>query len=191
MAKRHPSTPRRCIAGASLAITLLLVLAAAPAGATEPAPEAGVVQPDAMTRLPDNSDTIGNDVYNTTGQGQTGRQNSAAGRTFAYRFRMQNDSDTVQFLTPQGCAGNANFTVKYFLIDNDPLTPDPNITDTIVNGALAVGRNPGQSETYRVVIKVKPGAPVGAKLTCNLSVRIAVKGPDDPVDVARIIVKRV
>lgn len=177
---------RRWVVGAGLVLALLA--GATPVGAA--APEAGVVQPDAMTRLPDNSDTIGNNVYNTTASGQTRRRSAPAGTTLGYRFRMQNDSDTVQFLTPQGCAGNANFTVKYFVVDNDPLVPDINITDTIVNGALAVGRNPGQSETYRVLIKIKPGAPAGAKLTCNLSVRINAKGPDDPVDVTRIVVKR-
>ena len=176
----------RWVVGAGLALALLA--GAAPVGAAEP--EAGVVRPDAMTRLPDNSDTIGNNVYNTTASGQTRRRSAPAGTTLAYRFRMQNDSDTVQFLTPQGCAGNANFTVKYFLIDNDPLRPDINITNTIVQGGLAVGRNPGQSETYRVVVKIKPTAPAGAKLTCNLSVRISVKGPNDPIDVARIVVKR-
>lgn len=174
------------VIGGVVVATLLAVVA--PAGAAEP--EAGVVQPDAMTRPLNSSETVGNNVYNTTGQGQTRRTSGPAGTRFGIRFRMQNDSDAVQFLTPQGCAGNANFTVRYFLEDNDPLVPDIEITDTIVNGALAVGRNPGQSETYRVLVKIKAGAPAGAKLTCNLSVRISVKGPDDPVDVARFVVTR-
>lgn len=173
--------------GAALVVGALATVT--PAGAAEP--DAGVVQPDAMTRLPDGSDTIGNNVYSTTGQGQTRRRSAPAGTTLVYRFRMQNDSDAVQSLTPIGCAGDANFTVKYFYQqDNDPMTRDINVTETITQGALSVGRNPRQSETYRVVIKIRPTAPVGAKLTCNLAVRINVKGPDDPVDVARIVVKR-
>lgn len=180
---------RRTVAVVGGVAIAALFSVVAPASAAEP--EAGVVQPDAMTRLPDNADTIGNNVYNATGQGQTRRRSAPAGATLAYRFRMQNDSDTVQFLTPTGCAGDASFTVKYFYQqDSDPLTRDINVTDTITQGAISVGRNPGQSEFYRVVIKIKPSAPAGAKLTCNLSVRISVKGPDDPVDVTRIVVKR-
>lgn len=160
-----------------------------PAGAQ--VPEGGTIQPDAILQHATTSTGVGRNVYNETGADQTMRATGAAGARFAFRFRMQNDSDTVQFLTPTGCASNSNFTVKYFYKqDDDPFTPDIDVTSTITSGALSVGRNPGQSEVYRVSLRIKPGAPAGAKLTCLLSARINAKGPDDPTDVARIIVKR-
>ncbi len=177
-------TGRLVAVAAALATTITLT--SAPVGAAPPEPAA--VQPDAIVTKPDGTGAIGDGVYNTDGTNQTKTRTVAAGTTFVALFRMQNDSTAVQFLTPTGCASNANFKVKYFL----PQTPNPDIdvTSSITSGALSVGRNPGQSETYRVVIKVKGTAAAGAVLRCRLSVRINVKGPDDPLDVAKLVIRR-
>lgn len=184
---RGRRTGRLVAVAAALVATLTLL--AAPVGAAGPEPAA--VQPDAIIQNPDGTGTIGNGVYNTDGTNQTKTRTVAAGGTFVSRFIMQNDSTAVQFLTPTGCAGNAHFKVKYFYRqDDDPLTRDIDVTSTITSGGLSVGRGPGQTETYRVVIKVKGTAPAGAVLRCRLSVRINVKGPDDPLDVAKLVIRR-
>lgn len=177
-------TGRLVAVAAALATTLTLT--SAPVGATPPEPAA--VQPDAIIVGANGGTVVGDNVYNTTGANQTKTRTVARGSTFVALFRAQNDSPDLRFLTPIGCASNANFTVKYFL----PQAPNPDIdvTQSITSGALSVGRNPGQSETYRVVIKVKAAAAAGATLTCRLKVRINAKGPDDPVDVARIVIHR-
>lgn len=180
-------TGRLVAVAAALATTLTLT--SAPVGAAPPEPAA--VQPDAIIQNPDGTGAIGNGVYNTDGSNQTKTRTVAAGSTFVSRFIMQNDSTAVQFLTPTGCAGNADFKVKYFYRqDNDPLTPDLDVTQTITDGLISVGRAPGQTETYRVVIKVKGTAAAGAVLRCRLSVRINVKGPNDPLDVAKLVIRR-
>ena len=147
-------------------------------------PEGGTVQPDVIV-LDAQRVGVGYNVYNTTGAGQTLRYQGAAGRTMIAHFKIQNDSDAVQFLTPRGCAGTSQFKVSYFLVQPGP---DIDMTQTIVDGAISIGRNPGQTETWRVVVKIKAGTPVGAKLTCRLQATIGFEGP---TDVGRLIVKRV
>jgi hypothetical protein len=165
-----------------IAAVLMVALLAGPADAR------ATFKPDAMTLGRTGTATIGNNVYNTTGANQTRTRSAPAGSNLVFRFRMQNDSDAVQFLTPKGCASTANFTVKYFLLQ--PPAAPIDVTSSITSGALAVGRNPGQTETFRVEVKIRAGAPRGATLRCRLQVSINRKGPDDPTDVTRLIIHR-
>ena len=139
-----------------------------------------VIQPDAMVAKANGTGVAGANVYNHTGLNQTRVRGVVRGRTANFLFIMQNDSDDVRALTPDGCSGNTFFRVRYFL----PGSPDIDVTQSIANGVLSVGRNPGQTETYRVEIKAKPSAPEGAVYQCRLKVTINRKGPDDPRDVA-------
>ena len=171
-------TTRRMVA--TIGVAVLVLTLSAPAGAAEP--EAGVIQPDAIVLKNNGTGPAGDNVYNDDGLNQTRVRGVARGGTANFLFRMQNDSDTTQFLTPDGCSGNIFFRVRYFI----PGTPDIDVTATIADGLLSVGRNPQQTETYRVAIKAKASAPVGAVYQCRLKVTINRKGPDDPVDVALI-----
>ena len=164
------------VAGSLLTVT--------PAGAQ--APEVGAVQPDAILLKPNGTSVAGRNIYNETGLNQTLVRGGTPGTTVNTLFRIQNDSDSTKSLTPQGCSGNTFFRVRYFLRQSPG--PDIDITSSITGGVLSIGRNPGQTETYRVEVKVKSSAPVGATYDCLLSVRIARKGPD-PTDVAKLTVR--
>jgi hypothetical protein len=172
----------------AVAIATLIGVAtvAPPAGA--PAPEGVVIQPDAMITKVDGTGVVGNNIYNRSGLNQTKVRGMVPGSTVNFIFRMQNDSDDVRFLTPQGCSGNTFFKVRYFLPQTAP-NPDIEVTDSITAGALSVGRNPGQSERYRISIKAKATAPEGAQFNCRLKVTINRKGPDDPRDVALLQIR--
>lgn len=171
-------TTRRLVA--TIGTVLMALSLAAPGGAAEP--EAGVIQPDAMVAKANGTGVAGDNIYNHDGLNQTRVRGVARRGTANFLFRMQNDSDTVQFLTPDGCSGNTFFRVRYFI----PGSPDVDVTQSIADGLLSVGRNPQQTETYRVEIKAKASAPVGAVYQCRLKVTISRKGPDDPRDVALI-----
>lgn len=173
------ATKRRRVAvlmGAALVAGMLTTVS--PAGAQ--GPEGLVIQPDAMVAKANGTGTAGANVYNTTGLNQTRVRGVARGGTANFLFIMQNDSDDTRFLTPDGCSGNTFFRVRYFL----PGAPDIDVTQSIADGLLSVGRSSGQSETYRVEIKAKASAPSGAVYQCRLKVTINRKGPDDPRDVA-------
>ncbi len=169
---------------ATIGTVLLALSLAAPAGASEP--EAGVSPPAAIILKNNGTGPAGDNVYNHDGLNQTRVRGLSPGNTANFLFRMQNDSDTLQFLTPDGCSGNIFFKVRYYV----PGNPDIDVTSSIADGTLSVGRNPGQTETYRISVKAKASAPQGAVYQCRLKVTINRKGPDDPRDVAllRIVV---
>lgn len=187
MGQHHTQRAIRRLVAVTAALALVAGIGSTAAAQDAP-PEGNTIQPDSMIVGVNGGIVTGNNVYNKTGAGQTRTSTAPAGSTVIVNFRMQNDSDEVQFLSPQGCASTTHFKVKYFL----PQSPNPDIdvTNTITSGGLSVGRNPGQTETYRVVVKVKGTAPRGATLNCRLKVTINAKGPNDPRDVALLVVRR-
>ncbi len=169
----------------AVAVVALLLVGSGSAVA-DAATEGTGNQPDAMVRRTGIVAFTGNNRYNSNGTNQTLSRTAPPGVMVSYGFRMQNDGDTVDFLTPSGCAGGPRFLVRWFLPQPGD---DIDITSSIVAGALSVGRNPGQSEDYRVEVTVRNAAPLGAALDCRFRVTTG-SAPNQLRDVARLVVRR-
>ena len=70
------------------------------------------MRPDAQVRLGAGA-LVGNNVYNTTGAGQT--RSAAVGNlgTATFRVRTQNDGNTTQTFTVKGLGGTNRYKVTY------------------------------------------------------------------------------
>lgn len=145
----------------------LVTTAAAPSSAQSegegegPLPE----QPD-LTISKNGRTYIGDDVYNTTGAGQTMSRNAARGTTvrFFVEFEQDGDDNVVGADTVRGCAGNNNFGVRYFGVS--PGGPAIDLTSLITAGFN--NSINGLIPDLAVEVKVKRNAPAGATLNCKV-----------------------
>lgn len=72
-------------------------------------------QPDLWLRTGVEPTTYtGNDIYNTTGVGQTKTQNVDIGHTAYYYCRVQNDGDAAEAFTVAGPANSGGWAVDYY-----------------------------------------------------------------------------
>jgi DNA-binding beta-propeller fold protein YncE len=101
----------------------------------------GRIQRGASGRL------VGNNIYNTTGTGQTGTGTAARGQTVTYYVPVQNDGAFAERLRLRGQRSTPNFTVRYY----NPA--GQNITTTVTAGAF---RTPvlTPQDTYRITVVV-------------------------------------
>ncbi len=127
-----------------------------------PAPPAP--QPDARIKKGTGA-FVGNDVYNTTGLGQTRTGVAPRGSSVTYTIKVQNDALVADTLRLKGAASNTRFKVTYTAGGAD-------ITPAIVAGTYTTPElAPGATFTVRVVVKVKSTAPAGASLTGALTAK--------------------
>ena len=107
---------------------------------------------------------VGNDIYNTTGDGQTRTGTAARGQAVTYYVTAQNDAPVAERLRLQGQPSKPNFTVVY----RDPA--GANITTAVTAGTY---RTPilATNGTYQIKIVVTVGnaAPAGASTTRTLT----------------------
>ena len=97
-------------------------------------------RPDAQIRLASQTAFVGNNVYNTTGAGQTRSTTSTPGQRRTFVVRLQNDGDSADGFAVRGCSAGTGFTVRY-LAGTSGTT---NITSAVVNGTHTVtGVAPG------------------------------------------------
>lgn len=93
---------------------------------------------------------VGNDIYNSNGEGQSLRSAvSLKGRPAQYSYRLQNDGALADAFRVRGTKGNRFFRVAY-------LAGDRNVTGRITSRGIATGEiDPGESfsETIRVLVK--------------------------------------
>ncbi|HOS44219.1 MAG TPA: hypothetical protein PK794_11045, partial [Armatimonadota bacterium] len=70
-------------------------------------------QPDLKLRIPADAAYAGDNVYNTTGTGQSTAQSCQAGNTVLYLVHLQNDGNQDDRLRVTGTAGGNGWTVQY------------------------------------------------------------------------------
>ncbi len=139
----------------------------------------GSRKPDGRIRLGTSGPLAGNNVYNTTGAGQTRTGSAARGATITYGVSIQNDSTTSadRFKVKATGAATSQYTVTY-------LSGVTDITSAVVAGTyLTPFLAPGGSYLITVRVKVRSNAAVGSSVArlvtltsvANPSKRDAVK----------------
>jgi alpha-tubulin suppressor-like RCC1 family protein len=108
----------------------------------------GAYQPDATIARFRSGLYSGNDVYNTSGSGQTQRTDVKPGRTATFYVRVQNDGTSSDTFTLEGANGKrSGFIVHYF-------HGTTNITSSVWAGSFSTGAI-ASSEAARLRITVK------------------------------------
>ena len=117
-------------------------------------------RPDGRIRR-DNGAPVGNNIYNTTGAGQTRTGSAAPGHRVTYYASIQNDGAFAERLRLRGQASTTSFTVRYS-------TPTgTNITPQVTAGTFRTPNLVPQA-TYRVTVVVTvPYASVARTLTAT------------------------
>ncbi|MBA2559888.1 MAG: hypothetical protein H0V07_08370, partial [Propionibacteriales bacterium] len=116
-------------------------------------------QPDAQIRLSSEASLIGNNVYNTTGSGQTKSATSASGDRRSFVVRMQNDGTVKDGFKVRGCSAEVGFGVRYFA----GVTSTADITSAVVNGTYSLtGVAPGGTSAVRLEVTLSAGTASGA-----------------------------
>jgi hypothetical protein len=122
-----------------------------------------VYRPDAQIRLSSQTSFAGNNVYNTTGAGQTRSATSSPGQRRTFVIRVQNDGDTVDGFTVRGCTAATGFTIRYLAGTSGTTV----ITSAVTAGTYTVGNvAPGGTAALRLEVTPLAGAPRGAVQSC-------------------------
>ena len=123
---------------------------------------AGQAKPDGRIRLGTSGSYVGDNVYNTTGTGQTRSGSAARRHTVTYDVTVQNDAPFADVLRLKGTASNANFTVSYQVGATD-------VTAQVVAGTYTTpSLAPGATQKVRVVVTVGAAAPSGSSLSATV-----------------------
>ena len=109
------------------------------------------------------------------------RTGLAAGKTYDYWMRVQNDSGAADYMTLSATTtASSGFGVKFIFGDD--------VTTDVMTGAYESGFNAGAMQTFRVQITVPKGTPKGAVFRVFVTAR-SVSDPSK-VDLVRIIAAR-
>ena len=115
-------------------------------------------RPDGRLRLGAGA-PIGNNVYNTTGAGQTRSATVPNLGTATFTATIENDGNAPDGFTVKGLGTTSRYTVTY----RDGPT---NITAQVLAGTYTLtGMAPGATHDLTITIKAKPGTPVGNTLS--------------------------
>lgn len=119
--------------------------------------------PDGMIRPSSSSIYAGNNIYNTTGLGQSASRTVAVGYTATYYVKLQNDGTGADALRVSGCSGASGFTVTY----KAGLT---NITTQVAAGTYQTASlGVGGSKIISAKIKAASTSARGQTLTCGIT----------------------
>lgn len=133
-----------------------------------------VHRPDVLIRKGSGA-FVGNNLYNTTGVGQTKSASVAAGGTATFTVKFQNDSDTPDTFRLRGTASNSRFRVTYRMEDGT------DVTDLLTAGVTTGTFAPGDSLRLTVTVKAKAGAPRGATISVKVKMTASATTTTDAV----------
>jgi sugar lactone lactonase YvrE len=139
--------------------------------------DTSIHRPDAL--IATGTSYVGNDVYNTTGSGQTKTVKAKAGSTVKFKVEIQNDGNDTDPITLTGPGTGNGYTVSYF----DGTT---NVTTAVKGGTCTFALSGGQ--THVITIKVK----IGTTASASKSLLVTVTSGHDPskVDTVKAVVKK-
>jgi arabinogalactan oligomer/maltooligosaccharide transport system substrate-binding protein len=140
-------------------------------------------RPDGRIRLGTSGAYVGNNVYNTTGAGQSKTGSAKKGKTITFGISIQNDGTGADRFTVKatGTAAGA-YTVKYFSGSTD-------ITAKVVAGTYRTpSLAPGAASLVTAKVTVKMTAPAGSKVTRLVTITSA--GSSTKKDAVKLIAKR-
>ena len=127
-----------------------------------------VRKPDGRIRLGSSGAFVGDNVYNTTGAGQSVAGSAKKGKTIVYQVSVQNDGSAAdRFKLKASGTATSKFTVKYFKGSTD-------ITRKVVAGTYRTSSlGVGAALTITVKVTVKSAAAVGTSVTRLLTITSA------------------
>jgi len=106
---------------------------------------------------------VGNDIYNTTGTGQTRTGTAARGASVSYFISVQNDAPLADTLHLRGGRSSVSFGVVYKNAGQD-------ITNEVIDGTYVTpSLAPGATHTIRAIVTVRNTAPRGSSLARTLT----------------------
>jgi uncharacterized delta-60 repeat protein len=137
-------------------------------------------RPDGLVKKASVAAYSGDDVYNSTGIGQTVLTKTKRGRLATFQLKVQNDGTGSDALTVDGCASSRGFVVTYANGVND-------ITAEVTAGTYAVtGLAPGQEETLSMSIKVARSVSIGKIKGCPVSTTSQTSPTEADVVLAKV-----
>lgn len=105
--------------------------------------------PDNQIKNSDESDYMGNGIYNTDGSGQTKNQTLENNDTAVYHIRIENDGKKDDSFLVKGTSSSGGWIVNYF----DALTGRNDITSGVIEYGWSTGNlNTGNAKEIRVEI---------------------------------------
>lgn len=187
----HPAPTHWTTRAAVLALSFVLAIVGVTGGTAGAAPEGAGFQPD--LKVSANGTTfVGDETFNTGGRGQAVSRSAARGTTANFHVGLQIEMpvtlEDVSDITLTGCGGDSSFNVKYYLLTADitsQVVGGGFVINPFISGADAILAEPS-SMPFRVAVKVKRAAPVGATLTC----RVRATTESGSTDTVKITVRR-
>ena len=126
-------------------------------------PTTDTARPDGRIRR-GTGPVVGNNIYNTTGVGQTRTGTAARGQAVTFFVTAQNDAPVAERLRLQGQSSTPNFTVVY----RDPA--GANITTAVTNGTyLTPNLATNGTHQIKIVVTVGNAAPSSASVARTLT----------------------
>lgn len=116
---------------------------------------------DVLVRTPTRR-YLGNDIYNTTGTGQTATATVGTGATVEFDFELQNDSDGADPFRVRATPSDSRFRVTYRLPDGTDMTGP--LTAGITTETFA----PHQSVSVIASVRARTGTARGAQFTLRM-----------------------
>jgi len=100
---------------------------------------------------------LGDGVYNADGTDQTGTQTAAGGVAKVYRARLYNDGDETEGFWIQGPAGDADWTVRYYV--GGQVDPAKEVTSQVTSatGWKRPSVPPGAVRSFCFTVTPNPG----------------------------------
>ncbi len=137
-------------------------------------------RPDGLIKRASVAAYSGDDVYNSTGNGQTVLTKTKRGRLATFQLKVQNDGTGSDAITVDGCASSRGFVVTYSDGVND-------ITAPVTAGTYAVaGLAPGQERTLAMSIKVARSVPIGKIKGCPVATTSQTSPTEEDVVLAKV-----
>lgn len=122
-------------------------------------------RPDAMIRKGGQAQFRGDNVYNTSGEGQRAAQRVVRTARAMYYFRMQNDAVAPDRISVKGAGEDADWTVTYW-------AGTRNVTGQVIGDGWATGRlNHGSAVCLRAEVAPRPATPDGAWKVVRVTAR--------------------
>jgi hypothetical protein len=123
---------------------------------------AGTYQPDGEIATAKTGPYVGNDIYNTTGRGQTKMATIVPGTSVSFYVHLQNEGSAVDSFILKGPGGGGGFVVHYFHDKAD-------ITTSVVAGAYPTGSvASGATVSFRITVKARLTVTAGSTKTVRL-----------------------
>jgi hypothetical protein len=137
-------------------------------------------RPDGLVKKASVAAYSGDDVYNSTGNGQTVLTKTKRGRLATFQLKVQNDGTGSDAITVDGCASSRGFVVTYARGVND-------ITAEVVGGTYTIaGLAPGDESTLVLSIRVARSVPIGKIKGCPVSMTSQASPTEEDVVLARV-----